>query len=210
MSQNQDEFLPTRNTLLSRLRDWDDKESWREFFNTYWRFIYSVCLKAGLSEAEAQDVVQDTLVTVSKQMPGFRYDARNGSFKAWLVQVTQSRIVDHVRRRPPWMAEPKPARDDGTPRTSTTDRIPDPKEFKAEDEWDEEWQQNLLEVALENVKVRVKPKDYQIFDLAAVRGWPVRDIAQTLEVNAAKVYLVKHRVSNLVKQEVKRLEEKLK
>src|SRR5688572_618544 len=36
-----DEFIPTRQSLLSRLRDWDDRESWNDFFETYWKLIYS-------------------------------------------------------------------------------------------------------------------------------------------------------------------------
>jgi len=210
MSESHEEFLPTRKTLLSRLRDRGDQDSWREFFNTYWRLIYSVALKSGLTEAEAQDVVQETILTVTKQMPGFKYDAQNGSFKAWLVQVTQSRIVDHLRKRPPWAAEQRSARVDDTQRTSTTNRIPDPKEFRVEEIWEEEWQQNLMEVALEKVKSQVKPKHYQIFDLAVLRGWPVRDVVRTLEVNAGQIYLVKQRLSKLVKREVKRLEQRMK
>src|SRR2546423_9575172 len=58
--------VPTRYTLLSRLHDWDDAESWREFFETYWRLIYSIAMKSGLNEAEAEDVVQETVICVAK------------------------------------------------------------------------------------------------------------------------------------------------
>ena len=51
------DLVPTRYSLLSRLQDWDDQQSWREFFDNYWRLIYSFALKSGLSETEAQDVV---------------------------------------------------------------------------------------------------------------------------------------------------------
>ena len=40
-----EELLPTRYSLLSRLQNWEDHESWRVFFDTYWRLIYSVALK---------------------------------------------------------------------------------------------------------------------------------------------------------------------
>jgi RNA polymerase sigma-70 factor (ECF subfamily) len=52
--------IPTRYSLLSRLQKWDDQESWKDFFDIYWRFIYSVAVKSGLTEDEAQDVVQET------------------------------------------------------------------------------------------------------------------------------------------------------
>lgn len=48
-----DPFIPTRSTLLSRLRNFDDDQSWRSFFETYWKLIYGVALKAGLRDIEA-------------------------------------------------------------------------------------------------------------------------------------------------------------
>jgi len=76
-----DELVPTRQSLLSRLKDWNDQESWKVFFDTYWRLIYSAAMKAGLSDAEAQDVVQETVIGVLKKLPDFEYDPRKGSFK---------------------------------------------------------------------------------------------------------------------------------
>ncbi|MEI6357591.1 MAG: hypothetical protein WCP53_10900 [Verrucomicrobiota bacterium] len=68
-SRGDEDFLPTRQSLLSRLRSWDAQDSWREFFETYWRLIFDTASKAGLDEASAQDVVQETIIAVAKQMP---------------------------------------------------------------------------------------------------------------------------------------------
>src|ERR1051325_10984134 len=57
MKPETDELLPTRWTLVERLKNWDDQESWRQFFDTYWRLIYGVALKAGLTESEAQEEI---------------------------------------------------------------------------------------------------------------------------------------------------------
>ena len=67
MSDEPHEFIPTRASLLSRLKNWDDQDSWKDFFDTYWKLIYAAALKSGLSDAEAQDVVQDTVVSVAKK-----------------------------------------------------------------------------------------------------------------------------------------------
>jgi RNA polymerase sigma-70 factor (ECF subfamily) len=77
MDRQTHEFIPTRQSLLSRLKDWEDKASWRDFFNTYWKLIYSVGIKAGLTEEEAQDLVQETMISVAKQMPSF------GMIRSW-------------------------------------------------------------------------------------------------------------------------------
>src|SRR2546426_4661305 len=92
-----DSLLPTRQSLLSRLRDWQDQDGWREFFDAYWRLIYNVARKCGLADAEAQDVVQNTFIYLSRRMPNFRYDRQRGSFKSWLRVVTRSRISVYRR-----------------------------------------------------------------------------------------------------------------
>src|ERR1017187_5732034 len=85
----ENELLPTRQSLLSRLKDWNDQESWRAFFDAYWRLIYNAAIKAGLTDAEAQDAVQETLVSVMKSMPNFQHDAKKGSFKGWLLTLNE-------------------------------------------------------------------------------------------------------------------------
>ena len=99
MPTETNELIPTRETLLNRLRNLDDETSWREFFETYWRLIYNVARRAGLRDAAAQDIVQETLVTVSRHMLDFRHDPEIGTFKNWLLNITRSRIIDAARRR---------------------------------------------------------------------------------------------------------------
>ena len=110
----------TRQSLLGRLKDWNDDASWQDFFNTYWRRIYGAAIKAGLTEAEAQEVVQETIIAVSKQMPGFKYDPAIGTFKSWLLNQTHWKIADQLRFR---NQEKNRARPAGRRRASdTTDR----------------------------------------------------------------------------------------
>src|SRR2546421_3169820 len=120
-----DEFIPTRRSLITRLKNWDDQESWQRFFDTYWKLIYSVASKAGLSPADSQDIVQETVLAVARQMPGFHYDPSLGSFKAWLLLITRRRIMDHLRKR---ARTPQPVvrAPTETGRTATLEKIPDP------------------------------------------------------------------------------------
>ena len=93
-----DDPFATRQSLLSRLKDLGDQDGWQEFFETYRRLIYAVARRAGLSDSEAQDVVQETMVVVAQQMPGFRYDPDRGSFKAWRHTVIRGRLSRHWRK----------------------------------------------------------------------------------------------------------------
>ena len=94
-----EDFLPTRQSLLERLKNLEDQTSWQTFFDRYWKLIYSVARKSGLSDAEAQDVVQETIISTSKSLREGRYDSKQGSFKQWLMKLTRWRIADQFRRR---------------------------------------------------------------------------------------------------------------
>jgi RNA polymerase sigma factor (sigma-70 family) len=196
----------TRSSLVNRLRNWTDHGGWQDFFDTYWKLIYSVALKAGLSDAEARDVVQETVVAVAKQMRAGGYDRTKSSFKNWLCLITRRRIVDHFRKRtdPTLRAEPRSG--DKASGTDTLARVPDPASLELDSVWEEEWQKNLLDAAIERVKQQVAPRQFQIFDLSVLRELPMADVTTLLKVNAAQVYLARHRVGALIKKEAKRLE----
>ena len=59
---------------------------------------------------------------------------------------------------------------------------------------------------MERVREQIDERQFQVFDLCVAKGWPAADVAQTLGISSARVYLTKHRVSALVKKEVQRLE----
>lgn len=201
------ELVPTRRTLLERLRDLDDHASWQEFFNTYWKLLYCAAIKAGLSDQEAEEVVQETIIGVARRMPEFRYDPQVCSFKGWLMHITRRRIIDLLRKR-----QTRPRHFEALPSdTATSDvglQIPDTAAEQAfAGMWNEEWTRNLVDAAMERVKRAVKPEHYQIFYLHSIKHLSARAIGDLLGVSATKVYVVRHRVARLVKQAVKRLEQ---
>jgi RNA polymerase sigma factor (sigma-70 family) len=202
------ELLPTRQSLLSRLKDWDDQESWKSFFDAYWRLIYNAAIKAGLTDAEAQDVVQETLIGVMKNLPNFEYDPKKGSFKVWLLNQTKWRIIDQLRRRQREL-EHRKAPSSATDETATVERVADPAGLELDAMWDEEWERNLIGAAIERVKKKVDPRQYQIFDLYVFKGWTVSKVAATLRVNPGRVYLTKHRIGPLIKKELAYLRTKM-
>jgi RNA polymerase sigma-70 factor (ECF subfamily) len=150
-------------------------------------------------------VVQETLLAVAKQMPGFHYDAAKGSFRRWLFNQTRWRIADAFRKRQR-AGLVQAASDDSSTGTAEIERVPDAEAEKLEAAWDSEWQENQLARALERVKGNVSERQYQMFHLAAVQGWSMPEIIRTLKVNRAQVYMAKMRVSRLVRAEMAALE----
>jgi RNA polymerase sigma factor (sigma-70 family) len=199
-------FIPTRRTLLSRLKDLDDNESWRTFFNTYWKLIYGVALRAGLTSAEAQDVVQETVISVTKSIGTFKYDPNACAFKTWLMKVTRSRVLNQIRSNHRHRAVRLDA-DEGT-RTALMEQIPDPAVNGLEAAWEEEWEKNLMDAAITRVKRKVEAEQFQIFDFYMLKQWPVLKVSRTFGVSVGQVYLVKHRISKMIRKEVQTLESK--
>ena len=199
-----DSLLPTRQSLLSRLRDSQDQEGWREFFDAYWRLIYRVSPQAGLDDATAQDVVQNTFIYLSRRMPKFRYDRTRGSFKSWLRRVTRSRI-SVFRRRAEAKEPPMPElqlEDDEVP---VWESIPDPAGDALDEIWQSEWEDNLIKVALRRISPKVSAQQLMIFELAALGEVPLKQVARKLDVSLMQVYLARHRVGKLFKAEVTRM-----
>lgn len=194
--------LPTRQSLLSRLRDWQDEAGWREFFESYWRLIYNVARKSGLPDTQAQDVVQNTFIYLSRRMPKFHYDRSRGSFKSWLRVVTRSRIHVYCRSelaREKLIREPLP--DAGT----EAEDWEDPNGSGLDQVWQEEWEQNLISTAFRRLRAKVSSQQLLIFRLAMMKELPLSQVAKKLRVSLPQVYLARHRVGKLFKAEIDRL-----
>jgi RNA polymerase sigma factor (sigma-70 family) len=190
--------LATRSSLLGRLRNLQDDLSWQEFFDTYWKLIYSAATKAGLPDGDAQDVVQEAILTVSRRIKDFRYDPSVGSFKGWLLHTTRWRILDQLRKRK------LPQNDYQS--VEELEQSEDLAGARIDVVWEVEWQQTLVDAAIQRIKPRVAPKHFQAFELFVLKRWPASQVAGSLSMTVAYVHLLKHRFLSLVQKEVKRLE----
>jgi RNA polymerase sigma-70 factor (ECF subfamily) len=203
----ENDSLQTRGSLLSRLRDVSDRDSWQTFFDRYWRLIYNVARKSGLSDDQAQDIVQETVIAVARKIPEFRYDSHKGSFKQWLLLITRRRIHDHLRRlyrsMPLMAGSPDELRSEAVASSAPS---PDAEIAAA---WEHEWKENLIQAALARVRQRANPKQYQVFDYCVLQDLPAPQVARMLGLNVAQVYLAKHRVSGAVKRAVAEIESEL-
>src|SRR5439155_6545527 len=199
-------LIGTRRSLVERLADWGDQRRWQEFFDTYWKLIYSTARKSGLTEVEAQEVVQETVITVAKNIGKLRYDPAVGSFKGWLLHITRWRIADQFRKREP--AEMKRTRSPDDRQTATIERVAGTDKADLDAIWEKEWKENLLAAAITRAKKKVDPKQFQIFDCYVRKEWPAQKVATELRVSIGQVYLARHRVAAVLKKEIKALEKR--
>ncbi len=205
MSDDPGSTLRTRPTLLFRVREWQDGESWEEFHRLYRRLVYGRARRAGLGHEDAEDVAQDVFKRVAETIKDFDASPELGSFRGWLMKLTHWRIADKFESRGKTPAHsPSPVQhDDPAGGTGTLERVPSPGED--EDAWDREWQQHVLAMALERLARQVKPLHFQVFELYVRQGWPMLKVSSELGVNPASVYVIGHRLTKLLKAEVEKL-----
>jgi RNA polymerase sigma-70 factor (ECF subfamily) len=196
-----DDRIVTRRSLLSRIKNLDDNESWETFCDLYRGLIHGTAVKSGLTREEAQDVVQEVFASIVKSMPTFQYDPQKGSFKTRLLNLTRWRILDQFEKRDKRLAGRTGPPETST-RTPTVERQPDPAGPELDAIWAREWEGNLLKVAANKIRANADPKQYQIFDLLVFKEWPVARVAQFLGISAPRVYLAKHRIYKLVKAQI--------
>ena len=213
MAPDEPSSIQTRPSLLNRLKTGDDTESWQEFYRIYGKLARDFAIQAGLTDTEADEVVQETAIAMARHLPEYRYDPKVCRFKTWLLNLTRWRIQDQLKKRktePAWAKGPSPALpNDGTARTETLHRVADTGAIDFEMVFETQWREKLFAAALERVKVRFSLKQFQIFDLVVIKEWPVVDVARSLGVSVANAYVVRHRIAAAIKKETKRLENRL-
>jgi RNA polymerase sigma factor (sigma-70 family) len=213
MGSDEPSSIRTRPSLLNRLKTGDDTESWQEFYRIYGKLARDFAIQAGLTASEADEVVQETAIAMARHLPEYRYDPKVCRFKTWLLNLTRWRVQDQFKKRKKeaaWTQDrSSEPRNDDTARTATINRVPDPLAADFNALFEAQWRKNLFAEALERVKRNFSLKQFQIFDLLVVQEWPARDVAKSLGVTIANVYVTKHRVSAAIKKETKRLEGQL-
>jgi RNA polymerase sigma-70 factor (ECF subfamily) len=219
MASDEPNSIRTRSSLLNRLKAGDDTDSWQEFYRIYGKLVRDFAIQAGLTDAEADDVVQETTIAMARHLPAYRYDPKVCRFKTWLLNQASWRVRDHFKKRKKeaaWTAcyngqpgsEPKPSGED-TSRTSTIHRVPDAGATDLDAVFEAEWQKNLFAAALERVRGKFSLKQFQVFDLLVSKEWPAGEVARSLDISVANVYVTRHRISAAIKKEIRRLESQL-
>jgi RNA polymerase sigma-70 factor (ECF subfamily) len=184
------------------LKEGDDREAWEVFYRTYGRMITGLATRAGLEPEEAEDALQDTIVAVRKNLPGFRLDPAAGSFKSWLLQMAKWRILNQLKKRPRGIVHRLPSRNAGgrsEATTATVDRVPSPEQA-LEAIWEDEWKERTLDLALERLKRQTSDRHFQIFYLNAVKGQTAAAVAKALGTHIGQVYLIRCRLMPKLKR----------
>ncbi len=193
-----DESPLTRVSLLVQIRDGANHAAWQEFVNLYGPVVYGFARKRGLQDADAADIVQDVLRSVSSSIGRLDYDRQQGTFRGWLFTITRNKVFNFLSARR--------IRPQGSGET-TTNRLLDaqPHGSDGSDVWELEYQRRLAALAMDRIKEEFQPTTWQAFWLTAVEGIGATDVAQQLRLSPGAIYVAKSRVLARLKDEVETL-----
>ena len=85
------------NELMSRIAQFQDKEALAALFNLYGPRIKSMMLKLGASDALAEDLVQETFLSVWRKAALF--SSQRGAASTWIFTIARNLRIDQLRRQ---------------------------------------------------------------------------------------------------------------
>ncbi len=189
----------TSASLLGRLgSNPNDGAAWGEFVRRYGRKVLEWCRHWKLQEADAQDVTQNVLLLVARQMRTFRYDPQR-SFRAWLKTITRRAWCDWLE------AQKRPGQGSGESQVLQLLGSLEAGDSLAE-RLEQEYDRELFEAATVRVRLRIEPHVWEAFRLLAFEGVSGAEAAARLGMKVGAVFVAKGRVQKMLQQEVQALE----
>jgi RNA polymerase sigma factor (sigma-70 family) len=190
----------THRTLLERLAQsgGENQAAWSEFVDRYGRKIYGWCLRWKLQDADAQDVTQIVLLKLAKRMKDFTYDSGR-SFRAWLKTVTHHAWRDFVEsRQTATLATGGDAGDEWLDSVTARDDL--------SSELEKLFDLELMETAMQRVRLRAAPHTWMAFSMTAVEGIAAPEVARRLGMKIARVYAARSTIQQRLQEECRVLE----
>lgn len=189
----------TSYTLLERLRDKYDSDSWEDFTHHYQSYIYNVIRRMNIGHAFTEDFSQIILLKLWEKLPETKIDPEKGTFRSWLTRVIKNEILNYLnkeKRRQDKLTEKyeeqlKPYLDGSC--NSEIEKLAN-----------EEWASYISRKAWENIEGQYNEVTKQCFKLSS-EGVSVDKVAAQLDISEAVVYVYKARIKNKLKQEIRRL-----
>lgn len=184
----------TTSTILSKLRDYDDRGAWERFVARFRGPIVHLALGQGMKSADAEDVAQETLLAFADGFRAGRFDASKGRLSRWLFGIAYRQILRSREARGRRSAV-------GVPADETANQLADlPDEAQATRSWDLEWERAILAQCLARARSEVEPRTFRAFELAALENRDAGAVAAELSIDVKAVYNAKHRLLKRVRE----------
>ncbi len=189
----------TRASLLIRIRDGRDRDAWLQFLQVYGPVVYGFARKRGLQDADAADLMQDVMRSVSVAAQDLKYDPLKGTFRGWLFTITRNKIFNFLSKQ---KNRVQPAGDSGA-----RERLENHPSADGEDDWDQEYQRRVFSWAADAVRSEFQANTWHAFWQTAVEGRSPVEVGKNLKLSSGAIYVAKSRVLARLREKVKEFEE---
>jgi RNA polymerase sigma-70 factor (ECF subfamily) len=193
--RGEDPLNTTPISLLERLRLRPDPESWQRLVALYTPLVAGWLRAQGVQPADADDLTQEVLGTLVRELPGFRHDLRPGAFRRWLRGIVLNRLRTFWRTRRPVPAGGDPGLE------RALDQLEEPDSALSR-RWDEEHDRHVVRRLLELIEPEFEPATWRAFRLVVLEGRPTREAAAELGLSPNAVRIAKSRVLARFRQEI--------
>lgn len=177
----------TRTSLILRLGDPADDQAWIEFLEIYEPMLLRLAMRWGLQDADAREVVQETLLAVAGAISNFSPADHPGAFRSWLASITRHKLADHLARH---CKQANGSGDSSVQRWLNEQASP----ASGDSLWDWNQKQQVFAWAALRVKKQVSEPTWLAFQRTAVDGESVSDVAVDLGMREGMVYVARSRV----------------
>lgn len=198
-------MIETNETLLARVKRTDAHEAWREFFHAYGSAILRYAQKLGLNAHQAEEVLQETMVTLMRQLPEFCYDRGKGKFRNFLLTIVHRKSLGVMRRA---KGEPDVSLDSDDPwgQKLLHEVLPDTASNNDEREAEERWREAIMEDVLAQLATNpaLEETTWPVFCAYVVENRPADEIAAEFGIKENAVYQIKNRLMRRLRADVAR------
>lgn len=185
-----EDIRATRQTLIQRLKNTADNEAWKEFYDFYWQLISGWARGFGCSPEKADDVFQETMICLLRNISSFEYNPAKGSFRSYLKTIVRSRCYDLFRKESRYIAT-----GGDSDKNSETSESPDFED-------DNVWLDSLVQQALRRVYGKVDQQTYKSFCMYVLEGHPVNEVSNKMGgLRIGTIYQQKSRMLKMLEKE---------
>jgi RNA polymerase sigma-70 factor (ECF subfamily) len=179
-------------SLLDRLRRQPhDQPSWRRLTMLYAPLIRRWLLQHDTPEADADDLAQEVLLVLARDLGGFDHNGRTGAFRLWIRSITANRLRAYWRAS---RSEPLNGLDDRLAQLED----PDSELGRL---CDREHDEFIVRRLMELIEPEFAPSTWKSFRLLVLEERPAADVAESLGLSVNAVLIAKSRVLRRLRQE---------
>jgi RNA polymerase sigma-70 factor (ECF subfamily) len=185
----------TPQSLLEKLRLRPDDASWKRLVNLYTPLLQRWLHQYGIPPADADDLVQEVLTVLVRELPAFQHTGHRGAFRRWLRTVVVHRVQGYRRSRQVSSAAVLHVSE------GELSAVADPA-GGLEQQWEQEHDQYLIRRALELLEKEFTPTTCQAFRRQVLDAASPAAVAAELGMTANAVVLAKFRVLRRLRREL--------